>query len=192
MNIPYLFLAAAVKACAHKDVRFYLEGVLVGNGMVAATNGHIAIILEYQGIKDEPEIIIPKAAIEWLVKKVKFTGLDCGDVVEILPFPSVEDPKRMIISFRRSETSHIDYEVFTPIDGKFPDVKRVLATASRVCTADAPVFSFNYLSIISKAKQILTQSRLDGVQMFFNGANGVTYVPMGIEDCHGLIMPMRS
>lgn len=44
-EIPKLaWIKAVMMAAAKKDVRYYLNGVMVRNGEVAATNGHMALI----------------------------------------------------------------------------------------------------------------------------------------------------
>ncbi|SSV74930.1 hypothetical protein [Acinetobacter baumannii] len=50
VSLTYKHLQATSLFAAQREVRFYLMGVLVKDGMMAATNGHCALIC------DAPEV----------------------------------------------------------------------------------------------------------------------------------------
>lgn len=69
LELQYKNIKAAALFKASRDVRFYLCGVYIGDGFIASTNGHAALIC------DEPEtvgmdLIIPAETINSLIKKV--------------------------------------------------------------------------------------------------------------------------
>ena len=50
-EIPKLaWIKAVMLAAGKKDVRYYLNGVMVRNGELAATNGHMALLIQSVGI----------------------------------------------------------------------------------------------------------------------------------------------
>lgn len=185
ITVKLEYLAAAVLATANFDVRFYLQGVAIGNGIVAGTNGHLAVIIEDETLKDVPQMIIPKEAIQWLLKKLnsEMKGI-CNDVT-IEKFDDV----RFLMKYRSARIEA--YEIFIPIDGKFPDVMRVMKIPE-VSAAASPLVDFSYMKIIAKAKQVLTGSRTESISMKYTSQNEQIYFPLGNEKWHGIIMPMRS
>lgn len=58
VTLNYKHLQATSLFAAHREVRFYLMGVLVKDGVMAATNGHCALICDAPEVKDL-EVIIP-------------------------------------------------------------------------------------------------------------------------------------
>lgn len=190
ITLPFEYIAAAKLAAAHQDVRFYLVGVKIGNGVVAGTNGHIAVIIEDESLKDVPEMIIPKDTVEWLIKKVGKRNAN-RYTAEISDMPGMEGFK-IIKVYSPDNGLHV-FEIFRPIDGKYPDVMRVLVKRDK-SGAVAPSFNFDYIKIMAEARQVLTGSRIQDIQAFFgDSANDVVYFPLGVNDAyHGLVMPMRT
>lgn len=116
-------LRAALHCAAKKDIRYYLNGVLVqvtgtSEAFIVGTNDGIlfACRTEYETL-DAPqsgpwELIIPGDIVKAINKKVKTV------VLESLP-----DGRYML-----------DSKVFSAIDGKFPDYRRVIPS---FCTEEA-------------------------------------------------------
>ena len=188
IEVPYIYLAACVQVAAVSDVRFYLMGVKIGNGIVAGTNGHCAVIVQDENLKDIPEMIIPRDEILWLMKKVGVKHF-LTDIVTIekIKGDTISD-NSYIMSIKTHRTSA--YEVFNPIEGEFPDVMRVLKIPEESQNV-APMFQIDYLKTMAKVKQILTGSKIGGINVLFNGSNEVMYFPLGEDRYHGLVMPMR-
>lgn len=127
LQIPAKALRAAVHCSSKKDVRYYLNGVLLDvtgptEGYVAATDGAVLfaghVRLEYL---EEPQskpyqIIIPIEVCEKLTKRVDWY------VLESLP----------------DGRYTIDGKIFTAIDGKFPEYWRVIPTQQDAIKREAP------------------------------------------------------
>jgi len=187
IELPFEYLAAAVLSAAHQDVRFYLCGVMVGNGLVAGTNGHTAVIIQDDGLKDIPQIIIPRETIEWLIKKVRKSNVR-KFTANISDLDGMDGTK--IIKLDNGK-GWFEYEIFKPIDGKFPDVMRVLVIRDQ-SAAVAPMFNFDYIKLMAEAGKILTGSPVSTIRAFYGEkANEAVYFPLA-TNCHGLIMPMRT
>lgn len=188
IELPFEYLAAAVLSAANQDVRFYLCGVKVGNGLVAGTNGHTAVIIQDESLKDVPEMIIPKETINWLIKKVRKSNVG-KFTAHISDLDGMEGTKVIKLDNGMGWT---EYEVFKPIDGKFPDVMRVLVVRSE-SAAVAPQFNFDYIKIMAEAMKTLTGAPISTIRAFYGEkANDVVYFPLGRENYHGLVMPMRT
>ena len=71
-EIPKLaWLKAVSLAAAKKDVRYYLNGVMVRNGELAATNGHMALLIKSESIKSDGEYIIDNDTLKMIVTAQK-------------------------------------------------------------------------------------------------------------------------
>lgn len=212
IQIPFSYLQAAVIASsdARHEVRFYLCGVAIGDGIVAGTNGHVAVIIEDDELKDKPQIIIPREVIQWMERKIKSHLKDNGYVyISEIDEPLVKDPVlgnnhsnvsgkpvlrqgRYIMS-HYTKHGHETHEIFTPIDGKFPDVMRVLGSSIRTESSTAsPSFNPDYLNLMIKAKKVLNDSPVQQIRAYFGEPNEAVYFPLGNENWHGVVMPMRS
>ena len=74
-EIPAAPLKAALLCTAHKDIRFYLEGVAIDKGHIVSTDDHRLFYCEVTNLDDDlPSIIIPKDSIDFLFKKYYSRG----------------------------------------------------------------------------------------------------------------------
>lgn len=132
---------------AQKDVRYYLEGVCIEytehTALAMATNGHFAGISKYtlekgaQGNIGEGVIIIPNVVIKE-VQKMKF-NID-------IAFQQREDGKWKVVMLYGMQYT------FTPIDGKFPDIRRVINFAlNPENKEEANCLDPQYTSLVYKA-----------------------------------------
>ena len=69
IELQYKHIRSAALCKAKNDVRFYICGIYVGDGFIAATNGHILLMCNEPDAK-EMNLIIPAEAIDSLIKKV--------------------------------------------------------------------------------------------------------------------------
>ena len=174
-EIKYSHLKAAFLFSAKFEVRFYLVGVLLKDGMIAATNGHAALICDAPDVPNV-ELIIPRETIDSLIKKLG------------------SKPKKDILTVRQIDDEFwlIDYqygifEFFRPIDGKFPDIKRVDIQKPTEPPKEFVQFNLDYIQMFIKAAKVLNIT----YPMFYpTGANTTSYVEL-TNDVHGILMPIR-
>lgn len=103
-------IAAAINTAASKDIRFYLNGVFVQNNIVVATDGHcLSAFKTVESASYLPEFIIP---------------LDAAKIIAKL--------KAQLVTVKLLDDNRIDIGgvVFAPIEGRFPDWRRVMGTAN--------------------------------------------------------------
>lgn len=178
-ELQYKDLQASMLFTANQDVRFYLMGVYVGKGVVAATNGHALILCDEPEAKDL-DLIIPKYIIKSLCTKVgKKPNIqtvllhDVGGGFWLLQHAGSDS-----------------YELFKPIDGKFPDIKRVDIPKPEKYTAESfPDFDFDYLNLFLKACRVY--NGYSHPKLFPTTENDRCYVEID-DRVHGVLMPRRK
>jgi len=111
MIIPTRLLRAALVCVAKNEVRYYLEGVHITPKYIEATNGHVALRMEH-GIKTRKNII------------VKFDG----SVPARAETTQLVFSKESLAIHRDIYGGRIGFTVIRLLDGRFPDVDRVIPT----------------------------------------------------------------
>jgi hypothetical protein len=158
-----------------KDVRSYLNGLFIGSEHIVTTDGHrLSCIKHNDEEHNAPDFIIPASMVDIMLKSKQ-------------PLFSVVLQDNNIV---------INNGMFTckPIDGKFPDYKRVIPVA---CYSDGtiPIIQGSYLHDAQKALNIYAnyspskQSYPNGVTIEHKGAN--TAVKFELKDLVIVIMPIR-
>ena len=187
---------AAIRAMSHlmakSDVRYYLNGILVevwpGEVRLVATNGHFMGALRIAGAA---------------VRTVDGDGIDCdyaGDPLEII-IPDVtiraikSDRHVDMIALHRDSDGRYSLRdlnathAFTPIDGKFPDYRRVMP---KNVNGECAQYNPDYIGAFAKVAAEL------GGKRAFNGLcivpNGMAVACVSIDgrtDFAGALMPLR-
>lgn len=176
IELQYGDLKAAALCKAKNDVRFYICGIYLGDGFIAATNGHIGLIIDEPNLKGF-DLIIPAEAIDSLVKKV-------GNY----PMTKTVQLHKLQKGFYLLDLNGT-YELFKPIDGKFPDIKKIdIDKPTGIQFKEYPKFDIKYLNVFLKVNKALGFNM--SPQIYPTTENGCAYVEIS-EKAHGLLMPMR-
>jgi hypothetical protein len=108
-------LRLALSATPKKpDIRFYLNGLIITRTHVSGSNGHVLChINTYANEIPEDNIIVPVETIKALLKKVgtKHDHIECNIA---------------LINEQYQLQCMNQVEVFTPIDHKYPDFKKII------------------------------------------------------------------
>lgn len=166
----------ALKAISHfmanKDVRYYLNGMLVevrGHHVrIIATNGHILAAYHSEQSEDHGhmDMIIPsdavKEAAKWKVDEITITE-----------------------SGFSSEKNGVSFE---PIDGKFPDWRLVVNPCKEYKPA---AFNPDYVKLIGQAVKDLTGTKYPSVTLHTDGGSGLINT-VDDPDFIAVIMPLRD
>lgn len=179
-------LKAAACCAGMDDTRYYLKGVfLIAKPRATyyvATNGH-TLLAHFEGLAENSESntllgewIIPND----LIAKLKAAPLDGT----LQPGP---DGRLLITDGKGIE------HIAKPIDGTFPDWRRVLPSA---CEADKPVeraqFNPVLLAQFAKAAKALDYDPM-GINIHTRGVSDSAAVTFGNRaETFGVIMPMRA
>lgn len=174
-EISYSHLRAAFLFSAKIDVRFYLMGVLIKDGMIAATNGHAALICDAPNVPNV-ELIIPRETVDSIIKKVGNKPRK-----DVLTIRQIDDEFWLI------DWQDNSFELFRPVDGKFPDIKRVDIQKPSEPPKEFVQFNLEYIQTFMKAAKVLNIA----YPLFYpTGANTTSYVEL-TNDVHGILMPIR-
>lgn len=173
-EIPKLaWLKAVSLAAAKKDVRFYLNGVMVRNGEMAATNGHMALIIKSDGIKSDGEYIIDNDTLKMIVTSHK--GIKGDTRIEVIDSMTTTGSSKISI---------------TPVDGKFPDVNRVIPQEP---SGEMAHFNAEYILACQKANQEFLDRKNVYIKLQHNGKSGAKFESDDEDDNKliGVVMPVR-
>ena len=178
IELQYNDLRACALFKASNDVRFYLCGIHIGDGAVVATNGHTLLVC-YEPNADGVDLIIPADAIASIIKKV-----GTRPNIKSILLHQIEDSEFWLLQ-------HVNgsYELFKPLDGKYPEWKRVDMPKPEKYTAESfPQFNFDYLNDFLKVAKIYS---IYQPKLFPTTENERCYVEID-DRVHGIIMPMRT
>lgn len=174
-EIPKLaWFKAVMLAAAKKDIRYYLNGVMVRNGEIAATNGHMLLLIKSQRIKSDGEYIIDNDTLKKIVTSHK--GIKGANRVEVVDSMTTTGSSKI----------HI-----TPVDGKFPDVNRVIPQET---SGEIAHFNYEYLLACQKANGEFLDHKYSWIKLQHNGLSGAKFESEDENDNKliGLVMPVRA
>ena len=176
-EIPKLaWLKAVMLAAAIKDVRYYLNGVMVRNGELAATNGHMALLIKSESIKSDGEYIIDNDTLKMIVTAHK--GIKGDNRVEVINGMTVTGKSGVQI---------------TPVDGKFPDINRVIPQET---SGEIAHFNYEYLLACQKANCEFLDRKCVYIKLQHNGQAGAKFESEDQEEegnkLIGVVMPVRT
>ncbi len=167
------WLKSVMLAAAKKDVRYYINGVMVRNGEMAATNGHMLLLIKSESIKSDGEYIIDNDTLKMIVTSHK--GIK-GDIrVEVIDSMTTTGSSKI----------HI-----TPVDGKFPDINRVIPQEP---SGEIAHFNYEYLLSCQKANEEFLDRKCTYIKLQHNGQSGAKFESEDENDnkLTGVVMPVR-
>ena len=194
---PITINANALRAAVHcvadkKDLRYYLHGVYVKvkqgkaanapRAIVASTNGCILFVglSEVEPADASPSIdawfdqslIIPIDAIKSLDKRAHVVHLSQID----------------------ANTYRLGNTVFTPIDGVYPDIARVIPDNEQLAKREQKpaVFNPGYLASANKALQTYYGAKPDTTYQLNQYGDDSAIMHAGTNDVQVVVMPIRS
>ena len=187
-------LKAVALAASTEVVRFYLNGVFLDitpqRIIYVATNGHIMLVAhESLDVESEDgpfdltgQFIVPNDVI----KDIKITGRN-AITRDILEAESATATKLTL--------QHLG-NIFTPIDGTFPDYRHVIPAPYKGAPKDWPHYNADHLATFAKFHQIMTDGRpgQSGCRYRLCAENGSSPAAVLFDDLEafGVIMPVRS
>ena len=174
-EIPKLaWLKAVMLAAAKKDVRYCLNGVMVRNGEMAAANGHMALMIKSDGIKSDGEYIIDNDTLKMIVTVHK--GIKGDNPVEVIDSITTAGNSKISIA---------------PVDGKFPDVNRVIPQET---SGEIAHFNYEHLLTCQKANEEFLDRKSVYIKLQHNGQSGAKFESDDENDNKliGVVMPIRT
>lgn len=187
------FLKGAAVCAAVKDIRYYLNGVLVDirerETRIISTDGHRLMVLRRELDKDDQDqtpaqIIIPGDVVKAI--RPQKSNMDC-----ILSY----DPAQWAEGFEGKRECKLSILAgpdlsFEPIDAKFPDFDRVIPRT--VPSMEYGHYNGEYVAAFTKAVRIAFDAEKLYTQVWPNGAEASASVTCGRDEFFGVLMPMRG
>lgn len=175
LKISKTLLESALIFQAKKDVRYYLNGIcFMRDGRVAATDGHRAFIGGKHESKISSDIIV----------KVSKSPTQAYSYAVI-------DTRTKIVTYHDVTDSMVGAGICEQIDGKFPDIDRVIPKAKS--PAEEISFNAKYLADVEKAAKLFNP-KFECVRFELNGSINAAVAnisaPTG-ENAKIIVMPMR-
>lgn len=175
-------LLAALNCTAVKDIRFYLQGVYVtfktrARFTCSGTDGHmlfvgVGFIYEQEDNDDLSglSLIIPNEVIKKLNKKKDYVNFEVlGDNRYIL-----------------------DDQIFTAVDGKFPDIGRVIPDKLDASAQSPSQFNPELLVRAQKALNTYYQNKAGTTYPMVQRGSESGVMHAGSNACQVVIMPIRD
>lgn len=175
MQINVKYLRAMLLFVAKNDVRYYLNGVAIqGNRMIATDGNRILVcrLPEDSGL----QVIIPTREIKVALMLVEKVFNEFDETIEIT-------------------TDHIGKVSYKPIEGKYPDFKRLIPKPFEGGMINGLAVNAAYMADYAKIGEIINGKRsYRAVYLKQSTANKNTSILVHIDGCNdffSLIMPMR-
>lgn len=179
--IPHTYIKASLLFAAKNDTRHYLNGALfertATEARIVATNGHAMIVMRAVCTDATPvNVIIPRDVLEvvarWKQPKVN------------PPMVGITGPDA---TGRYTVSQDDNAALFTPVDRKFPEYRRVVP---KTLSGEVAQFHPEYVMAAQKACKLLV-GKSGYVTMRHNG-DGAAIADIGHADTCIVVMPMRS
>ena len=195
ITIDHSIIKALLICTAKQDIRYYLNGVSVdaranGDVVLVATDGHR--LLAYPVAVDNiealapGEYIIPRETLE-AVKPAKAGRITLPIHIDITTAPDTPDPERVGVTIKGKTSITVTgatSAVTAPIDGKFPDWRRIVPAST---SGELAQFNADYVSGFGDVCKLLGGS----YGPYINHNGGAPAVVTNLPGALGLIMPFR-
>jgi DNA polymerase-3 subunit beta len=195
ITIDHSIIKALLICAAKQDIRYYLKGVCVdaranGDVVLVATDGHR--LLAYPVAVDNiealapGEYIIPREALE-AVKPAKAGRITLPIHIDIVTAPDTPDPERVGVTIKGKTSITVTGATSTvtaPIDGKFPDWRRIVPAST---SGEIAQFNADYVSGFGDVCKLLGGK----YGPFINHNGSAPAVVTNLPGALGLIMPFR-
>lgn len=163
-------LAAASLTQAKNDIRFYLCGILIGDGKMVSTDGHRMTIVDCQNCEETKSM---KPKIFKLYGKVPSSAYSAN-------FVFTEDD-RGVIYFTNGKAQELNKVIkFELIHGRYPDYKKVTPSGKRTKVEEI-AFNLDYLSEAEKIGKCLGKNFNAGRFEIFGEKGMITIASPGLE-----------
>lgn len=195
ITVDHSIIKALLICAAKQDVRYYLKGVCIdarqnGDVVLVTTDGHR--LLAYPVAVDAiealapGEYIIPREALE-AVKPAKAGRTMLPIIIDIVTAPDQPDPERAGVTIKGKTSITVTGATSTvtaPIDGKYPDWRRVMPASA---SGEVAQYQTEYIDGFGTIAQLMGAKY--GPYINHNGSSAAPVTNLGAA--LGVIMPMR-
>jgi DNA polymerase-3 subunit beta len=197
ITIDHSIIKSLLICAARQDVRYYLNGVCVdaradGTVVLVATDGHRMLAYPILGGANSVEAlapgeyVIPREALE-AVKPAKVGRTTLPIHIDIVTAADQPDPARAGVMIKGKTTITITGATSTvtaPIDGKFPDWRRVVPAST---SGEIAQFNADYIAGFGDICKLLGGK----YGPYINHNGGACAAITNLPGALGILMPLR-
>jgi hypothetical protein len=186
LSIPTTVFKAAQHCAAVKDVRYYLNGINLrlcngSTGQVYSTDGHVLFVanftIEYQ---ESADIADCQSTFDLIVP------------LEAVKHASKSKNKLVVLESMDNGCYLLDGLMFAAIDGKYPDISRVIPDRAKFKPDNLPgQFNPELLVKCQKALRAWFNNKTGVYQLFQQGANDTALMQGPDNSGFCVVMPCR-
>ena len=185
ITLPLSAMRAMIHTSADADIRYYLNGVHViatkTHSRLESTNGHICGIFVFETDENEVEGLVDFIVPLDEIKMLKPSSAKSLDVLTIEYDAATKTGTLNVLAGMSVR--------FTAIDGKFPDLERVIPKTST--SGVSSQYQVEYFGQFAKVAKLLSNKKTQDVKIWHNG-DDVALVTLSDERYIGLLMPLRA
>ena len=180
-------IKAAMLHSADKDVRYYLNGIYLDadNGRVIGTNGHTAVIVYDEKVRELSTSMIVKISGTVPAKATRAHIVTLDDRHGYLYYDQAKSPVE-----QKGQLVRHFYDV---IEGKYPEIETIKKRFKPEATPQI-VVNGEYMGLAAKTVRALRAGAGSGLNLTFSGENDLMRAVGGDQCSHEheiYIMPMR-
>jgi hypothetical protein len=217
LTVSLATIRAARTHAADKDIRYYLNGIFLDTvaGKIVSTDGHRLFIAPATGVRHGRDmsdaipairtgVIVPNDAIDAALKLyagefARGKPMGACDVTITLEWDTRPDPDRPGVRILGNPVGRISvpnggHIGFSPVDGKFPEWRRVIPRAEQLGAVSFaginPQYLADAMSAIAIARNV-ARNKTHPVGVWMRG-EGVGIVTDEAADIMVAVMPMRT
>ena len=184
ITLPLSAMRAMIHTSSDGDIRYYLNGVHViatkTHSRLESTNGHYCGIFVYE--TDDNEV---DGLVDFIVPLDEVKMLKPSKSLDVLTIEYDATTKTGTLNVLAGISVR-----FTAIDGKFPDLERVMPKTAT--SGVAAQYQVEYFGQFAKVAKLLTPKKQQDVKIWHNG-DAVALVTLSDESRYiGLLMPLNS
>lgn len=200
-------LTALKLLAGDQDLRYYLNGVCVeattSQTRLLATNGHMAGMASEGGYKDQGNVmadgfvtfVVPNEVIDkinWKPNKLAALGIIYVDTWQYPTGDSVDAPLETSMLCVLETVDGSRYP-FSALEGRYPDIRRVMPWALVEEQGQGAQLNTNYVARFQKFSKVYAGNKDGVVRLGYAGADKVVQVLIPNQpDFIGCIMPMKD
>jgi len=181
LTITASTIRAAAIAAATKDIRYYLVGVHIsiaheGFATVYGTDGHMLFAgrAVYESLTDDPMQTLAITIPLDIVKK-------CDKRAQVFTLESLPDGAYMLDGMR-----------FSPLDGRYPDVQRVITRRDQIKPAEVAFCNPDLLIRAQAAMALHYGDKKGQPYTMLQQGSSAALIHNGQNDAVCVVMPMRD
>lgn len=188
ITLPLSAMRAMIHTSADADIRYYLNGVHViatkTHSRLESTNGHYCGIFVHEVTDGDNEV---DGLVDFIVPldEIKMLKPSSAKSLDVLTIEYDAATKTGTLNVLAGMSVR-----FTAIDGKFPDLERVMPKTAT--SGVSSQYQVEYFGQFAKVAKLLSNKKMQDVKIWHNG-DAVALITLSDEPRYlGLLMPLRA